>query len=106
MISFILSTRTARLAQLVERLTVNQDVTGPSPVSSAIVKLRTERFFFCIICYNFIKGEVFMERESYFDGGLFQLIGWKILGFLIKMDARTTRFCSPPERFENILSIK
>ena len=25
-----------------------------------------------------------MEKEnSYFDGGLFQLIGWKILGFLV-----------------------
>ena len=24
-----------------------------------------------------------MEKESYFDGGLLQLIGWKILGFII-----------------------
>ena len=24
-----------------------------------------------------------INSESYFDGGLFQLIGWKILGFLI-----------------------
>lgn len=24
-----------------------------------------------------------MEKNSYFDGGLLQLIGWKILGFLV-----------------------
>ena len=30
----------ARLAQLVERLTVNQDVTGPSPVSSAMLIIK------------------------------------------------------------------
>ena len=24
-----------------------------------------------------------VKKESYFDGGLFQLIGWKILGFLV-----------------------
>ena len=24
-----------------------------------------------------------MEQESYFDGGLFQLIGWRIVGFLV-----------------------
>ena len=24
-----------------------------------------------------------MEEESYFDGGLFQLLGWKILGFIV-----------------------
>lgn len=35
MILLILSTRIARLAQLVERLTVNQDVTGSSPVGGA-----------------------------------------------------------------------
>ena len=26
-----------------------------------------------------------MERESYFDGGLFQLIGWKLLGGFITL---------------------
>ena len=26
-----------------------------------------------------------MEKESYFDGGLFQLIGWKLLGGLITL---------------------
>lgn len=26
-----------------------------------------------------------MENESYFDGGLLQLIGWRILGFLVTM---------------------
>ena len=50
MILLILSTRIARLAQLVERLTVNQDVTGPSPVSSAML-IKKEPFgsFFCVI---------------------------------------------------------
>ena len=26
-----------------------------------------------------------VKAESYFDGGLFQLIGWKILGFLVTL---------------------
>ena len=35
-----------------------------------------------------------MEKEnSYFDGGLFQLIGWKILGFLVT--AITFGICYP-----------
>lgn len=29
--------------------------------------------------------EEFMEKESYFDGGLLQLIGWNILGGLITL---------------------
>ena len=34
-----------------------------------------------------------MNNESYFDGGLLQLIGWKILGFLIT--SLTLGICFP-----------
>ena len=34
-----------------------------------------------------------MNNESYFDGGLLQLIGWKILGFLIT--SLTLGICYP-----------
>ena len=34
-----------------------------------------------------------MERDSYFDGGLLQLIGWRILGFLVT--ALTLGICTP-----------
>lgn len=34
-----------------------------------------------------------MERDSYFDGGLLQLIGWRILGFLVTV--LTLGICRP-----------
>ena len=34
-----------------------------------------------------------MEKESYFDGGLLQLIGWQILGFLVTVC--TVGICFP-----------
>lgn len=34
-----------------------------------------------------------MEHNSYFDGGLFQLLGWRILGFLVT--ALTLGICYP-----------
>ena len=34
-----------------------------------------------------------MERDSYFDGGLFQLIGWRILGALVTII--TLSICAP-----------
>jgi len=34
-----------------------------------------------------------MERNSYFDGGLFQLLGWRILGFLVIV--LTLGICTP-----------
>lgn len=35
------------------------------------------------VAYSFYKGDDRMKEESYFDGGLLQLIGWSMLGFLI-----------------------
>ena len=31
---------------------------------------------------NIVQGSI-VNNESYFDGGLLQLIGWKILGFIV-----------------------